>query len=44
MELQDTIFNHFPTQPQRIYSGERGINVIVYLPTEIVPEVLSRDN
>ncbi|CAG8563319.1 11463_t:CDS:2 [Diversispora eburnea] len=25
--------DHFPTQPQPIYSGEKGINVIVY-PTE----------
>ncbi|RHZ82910.1 hypothetical protein Glove_103g255 [Diversispora epigaea] len=33
MKLQDTIFSHFPTQPQPIYSGEKGINVIVY-PTE----------
>jgi hypothetical protein len=44
MGLQDTIFSHFSKQPQRIYSGERGINVIVYPPTETVPEVLSRDN
>jgi len=44
MEPQDTIFNHFPTQLQRIFSGEMGINVIVYSPTETVPEVLSKDN
>ncbi|RIA82488.1 hypothetical protein C1645_862546 [Glomus cerebriforme] len=41
---QDRIFIHFPIQPQRIYSGEKGINVIVYPPTETVPEVLSKDN
>ncbi|RGB22979.1 hypothetical protein C1646_775198 [Rhizophagus diaphanus] len=40
MELQDRIFTHFPIQPQRIYSGEKGINVIVYPPTETVPEDL----
>ncbi|SRR2546423_12940634 len=44
MGLQDTVFSHFPEQPQRIYSGEKGINVIVYPPTERVPEVLSKDN
>ena len=44
MEPQDTIFSHFPTQPQHIYFGEKGINVIVYPPTETVPEVLSEDN
>ncbi|CAB4491500.1 unnamed protein product [Rhizophagus irregularis] len=38
MEPQDRIFTHFPIQPQRIYSGEKGINVIVYPPTETVPE------
>ncbi|CAG8690664.1 3752_t:CDS:2 [Rhizophagus irregularis] len=37
MEPQDRIFIHFPIQPQRIYSGEKGINVIVYPPTETVP-------
>ncbi|RIA84992.1 hypothetical protein C1645_797682 [Glomus cerebriforme] len=37
-------FIHFPTQPQPIYSGEKGINVIVYSLTETVPEVLSKDN
>ncbi|CAG8657938.1 11677_t:CDS:2 [Rhizophagus irregularis] len=37
MGLQDTIFSHLLTQPQRIYSGEKGINVIVYPPTETVP-------
>ena len=44
MEPQDRIFNHFPRQPQRIYGGEKKINVIVYPPTETVPEVLSGDN
>ncbi|CAI2191918.1 19399_t:CDS:2, partial [Funneliformis geosporum] len=44
MELQDRIFNHFSTQPQRIYSGEKKINVIVYPPTETVPDILSKDN
>ncbi|CAH1769683.1 8088_t:CDS:2, partial [Entrophospora sp. SA101] len=34
MELQDKIFSHFPTQPKPIYPGEKGINVIVYPPTE----------
>ncbi|RIA81691.1 hypothetical protein C1645_700622 [Glomus cerebriforme] len=34
---------HFPIQPQRIYSGEKEINVIVYPPTEMVLEVLSKD-
>ncbi|PKY53493.1 hypothetical protein RhiirA4_499144 [Rhizophagus irregularis] len=37
MELQDKIFTHFPMQPQQIYGGEKGINVIVYPPTETVP-------
>jgi hypothetical protein len=32
MRLQDTIYSHFPTQPQRIFSGEEGINVIRILP------------
>ena len=32
MEPQDTIFTHFPIQPQCIFGGEKGINVIVYLP------------
>ena len=44
MEPQDTMFSHFPTQPKLIYGGEKGINVIVYPPTETVPEVLSKDN
>ncbi|CAB4482028.1 unnamed protein product [Rhizophagus irregularis] len=44
MEPQDTIFTHFPIQPQRIFGGEKGINVIVYPPAERVPEVLSKDN
>jgi hypothetical protein len=30
MGLQDTICSHLPTQPQRIFSGEKGINSIVY--------------
>ncbi|RGB21917.1 hypothetical protein C1646_731559, partial [Rhizophagus diaphanus] len=34
MEPQDTIFTHFPIQPQRIFGGEKGINVIVYPPAE----------
>ncbi|CAG8767592.1 12683_t:CDS:1, partial [Funneliformis caledonium] len=34
MEAQDKIFSHFPIQPQQIYGGEKGINVIVYPPTE----------
>jgi hypothetical protein len=37
MEPQDKIFSHFPIQPQQIYGGEKGINVIVYPPTETVP-------
>ena len=37
MELQDKIFTHFSMQPQQIYGGEKGINVIVYPPTERVP-------
>ena len=44
MELQDTIFTHFPIQPQRIFSSEKRINVIVYSPAERIPEVLSKDN
>ncbi|RGB24311.1 hypothetical protein C1646_726425 [Rhizophagus diaphanus] len=44
MELQDTIFTHFPIQLQRIFGGEKGINVIVCHPAERVPEVLSKDN
>jgi len=44
MEPQDTIFTHFPIQPQHIFGGEKGINVIVYPPAERVPEVLSKDN
>ncbi|PKY40351.1 hypothetical protein RhiirA4_453704 [Rhizophagus irregularis] len=39
-----TISNANDNRPQRIYSGEKGINVIVYPPTETVPEVLSRDD
>src|SRR6266542_2487516 len=42
MEPQDKIFSHFPIQPQQIYGGEKGINVIVYPPTETVPEILSK--
>ncbi|CAG8779495.1 15569_t:CDS:1, partial [Rhizophagus irregularis] len=34
MELQNTIFTHFPIQPQQIFGGEKGINVIVYPPAE----------
>src|SRR5216110_3104946 len=37
MEPQDRIFIHFPIQPQRIFSDEKGINIIMYLPTETVP-------
>jgi len=37
MEPQDKIFNHFPMQPQLKFSGEKGINVIMYPPTETVP-------
>ena len=44
MEPQDTIFTHFPIQPQRIFGGEKGINVIMYPLTERVPEVLNKDN
>ena len=44
MEPQDTIFTHFPIQPQRIFGSEKGINVIVYPPAERMPEVLSKDN
>ncbi|EXX71177.1 hypothetical protein GLOIN_2v1557263 [Rhizophagus irregularis DAOM 181602=DAOM 197198] len=44
MELQDTIFTHFPIQPQCIFGGEKGINVIVYPSAERVLEVLSKDN
>ena len=32
MNPQDTIYSYFPTQPQPIYAGEKGINVIVYPP------------
>ncbi|CAG8774427.1 649_t:CDS:1, partial [Funneliformis caledonium] len=35
MEAQDKIFSHFPIQPQQIYGGEKGINVILYPPTEM---------
>ncbi|RIA84573.1 hypothetical protein C1645_742221 [Glomus cerebriforme] len=38
MEPQDKIFSHFPIQPQLKFSSEKGINVIVYSPTETVPE------
>jgi hypothetical protein len=34
MNPQDTIYSYFPTQPQPIYAGEKGINVIVYPPTD----------
>ena len=44
MEPQDKIFTHFPIQPQRIFSGEMGISVIVYPPTETMLVVLSGDN
>ena len=29
MNPQNTIYSYFPTQPQPIYAGEKGINVIV---------------
>jgi hypothetical protein len=32
MNPQNTIYSYFPTQPQPIYAGEKGINVIVYPP------------
>jgi len=32
MNPQNTIYSYFPTQPQPIYAGEKGINVIVYSP------------
>ena len=32
MNLQNTIYSYFLTQPQPIYAGEKGINVIVYPP------------
>ena len=35
MNPQNTIYSYFPTQPQPIYAGEKGINVIVY-PLEII--------
>ncbi|CAG8763605.1 4782_t:CDS:1, partial [Rhizophagus irregularis] len=38
MELQDTIFTHFPIQLQRIFGSEKKINVIVYPPAERMPE------
>ncbi|CAG8755421.1 23093_t:CDS:1, partial [Rhizophagus irregularis] len=44
MEPQDRIFTHFFMQPQQIYGGEKGINVIMYPSTERVPKVLSKDN
>ncbi|POG65322.1 hypothetical protein GLOIN_2v1667810 [Rhizophagus irregularis DAOM 181602=DAOM 197198] len=44
MELQDTIFTHFPIQLQRIFGSEKKINVIVYPPAERMPEVLNKDN
>ncbi|GBC03290.1 hypothetical protein RclHR1_05050015 [Rhizophagus clarus] len=44
MEPQDTIFTHFPIQPQRIFGGEKGINVIVYPPAERVPEAVDSGN
>ena len=44
MELQNIIFTHFSIQPQCIFGGEKGINIIVYLLAERMPEVLSKDN
>ncbi|RIA89106.1 hypothetical protein C1645_825350 [Glomus cerebriforme] len=44
MEPQDTIFTHFPIQPQCIFGSEKRINVIVYPSAERVSEVLSKDN
>ncbi|CAI2196481.1 7625_t:CDS:1 [Funneliformis geosporum] len=32
MNPQNTIYSYFPTQPQPIYAGEKGINVIIYPP------------
>ncbi|PKC59422.1 hypothetical protein RhiirA1_426961 [Rhizophagus irregularis] len=44
MELQDTIFTHFPIQPQRIFGGEKRINVIMYPPAERMLKVLNKNN
>ena len=44
MDYKTQFYNHFPTQPQRIFSGEMRINVYSVSPTETVPEVLSKDN
>src|SRR5436305_13114834 len=44
MEPQDTMITHFLIQSQRIFSSEKGINVIMYSLAERMPEVLSKDN
>src|SRR2546423_11584916 len=44
MDPENTIYNYFNGRPKLSFQGEKGINVIVYPPSERVPEVLSKDN
>ena len=44
IELQDTIFTHFLIQPQRIFSSEKEINIIVYSSAKRVLKALIKDN
>ncbi|PKB93753.1 hypothetical protein RhiirA5_440422 [Rhizophagus irregularis] len=44
MNPENTIHSYFNVQPKPLSQGEKGIYVIIYPPTETVPEVLSKDN
>ncbi|RGB29793.1 hypothetical protein C1646_736727 [Rhizophagus diaphanus] len=44
MDPEKAIYNYFNGRPKLSFQGEKGVNVVVYPPTETVPEVLSKDN